>query len=98
MVCTAPTFAATMRNRTAMNTTETLKQAFAAALGVGQDFDVEKMRYGAVEQWDSTAHMALIAEIEGAFDILLSTDDVIDLSSFEKAKEIVTKYGVPVEA
>jgi hypothetical protein len=35
--------------------------------------------------------MVLIAEIEAAFEILLSTDDVIDLSSYRKAREIVIK-------
>ena len=36
--------------------------------------------------------MALVAEIEAAFDIMLETDDIIDMSSFAKAKEIVAKY------
>ncbi len=38
--------------------------------------------------------MALVAAIESAFDIMLDTDDVIDMSNFAKAREIVTKYGV----
>lgn len=77
---------------------EKLRNAFIAALGVSPDSDIENMKYGAVESWDSVAHMALIAEIESAFDIMMSTDDVIDLSSFEKAKEIVSKHGVLIEA
>jgi len=38
--------------------------------------------------------MRLINEIESAFDIMIDTEDVIDMSSFGKAKEIVGKYGV----
>ena len=38
--------------------------------------------------------MGLVAEIENTFDIMLATDDVIDLSSFSKAKEILGKYGI----
>jgi hypothetical protein len=39
--------------------------------------------------------MALVAEIETQFDIMLETEDVIDLSSFRKGQEILsTKYGV----
>ncbi len=83
-----------MNTRETMNTQETLRNAFASALAVSADTDIENMKYGEVESWDSVAHMALIAEIENAFDIMLSTDDVIDLSSFHKAKEIVSKYGV----
>ncbi len=80
------------------NSQEKLKQAFAAAFGVSPDSGVEEMRYGGFAAWDSTAHMVLIAEIEQAFDVMLATDDVIDLSSFQKAKEILTKYGVVFEA
>jgi hypothetical protein len=36
--------------------------------------------------------MALIAAIEEGFDLMLDAEDVIDMSSFLKAKEIVTKY------
>ncbi len=38
--------------------------------------------------------MALVAAIDDKFDIMLDTDDVIDMSSFGKAREILTKYGV----
>ena len=74
-----------------------LKQAFANAFAVPLDAAIEEMAYGAVACWDSTAHMVLIAEIEAAFEILLSTDDVIDLSSYRKAKEIIRKYGIALE-
>ena len=32
--------------------------------------------------------MSLIAALEEAFDIMMDTDDIIDLSSYEKGKEI----------
>jgi hypothetical protein len=38
--------------------------------------------------------MNLVAAIESSFDLMLATEDVIDMSSFQKAREIVTKYGV----
>ena len=40
--------------------------------------------------------MALIAALEGAFDIMMDTDDIIDLSSYEKGKEILKKYDVEI--
>ena len=36
--------------------------------------------------------MALVAAIEEGFDIMIDAEDVIDMSSFAKAKEIVAKY------
>jgi hypothetical protein len=41
--------------------------------------------------------MALVAEIEDAFSIQLEMDDVIEISSFEKGREILIKYGVSVK-
>ena len=29
-----------------------------------------------------------------SFDIMMETDDIIDLSSFEKGKEILAKYNI----
>jgi acyl carrier protein len=52
------------------------------------------VEYGKTPGWDSVAHMSLVAEIENSFDIMLDSDDVIDMSSFGKAKEILAKYDV----
>ena len=38
--------------------------------------------------------MQLVAALEDAFDIMLDTDDIIDLSSYDKGKEILAKYDV----
>ena len=73
---------------------EKLKNAFVSVLGVSPHDDFGSMAYGQTPGWDSIAHMALISEIETAFDIMLATDDVIGMSSFLKAQEIVAKNGV----
>lgn len=53
------------------------------------------LKYQAIEAWDSVGHMGLIAALESAFDIMMEPEDIIDLSSFEKGKEILsTKYNV----
>ena len=52
------------------------------------------LQYQGIEAWDSVGHMSLVAAIEDAFDISLDTDDIIDMSSFEKAQEILKKYDV----
>jgi acyl carrier protein len=41
--------------------------------------------------------MTLVAEIEATFDIMLSSEEVIDLSSFDKAREIVIRHGVALD-
>jgi acyl carrier protein len=77
-----------------MPASKTLKQVFVDTLGLSADVDVEKLKYRSIPEWDSIAHMQLVMEIETAFGVMLPTDDVIALSSFEKAKEILGKHGV----
>lgn len=71
-----------------------LKAIFAEVLGVSEEIVTDELSYNSIAEWDSVAHMALVAEIDEQFDIMLDTDDVIDMSSFAKAKEILKKYGV----
>ena len=84
-----------------MDIEQGVKSAFATALNLPSGCEVETMKYGQVAAWDSTAHMVLIAELEAVFDIMMSTDDVLGLSSYRKAVDIVgglTKSGdVPGE-
>jgi acyl carrier protein len=77
-----------------MDNLERLKGAFIQALGVAPDTDFEALAYGPTQGWDSLAHMTLVAEIENTFDFMMATDDVIGMSSFGNARQIVGRYGV----
>jgi acyl carrier protein len=69
-----------------------LRAIFIESLNINASDVVDGLRYSEIPQWDSVAHMALIAAIEEGFDIMLDAEDVIDMSSFLKAKEIVAKH------
>jgi acyl carrier protein len=71
-----------------------LKDAFVEGLSIPEDSDFTSLEYRSIEEWDSVAHMLLIGEIENVFDVMLETQDVIGMSSFTKAQEILEKYGV----
>ena len=72
-----------------------LKDAYIEALDLdGAVIDWDSLEYRSIEQWDSVAHMELVAEIEEAFGIMLDTEDVLALSSFKEAIRILTNYGV----
>lgn len=73
---------------------EELKYCFSEALGIAMDTDFESLKYRGIQQWDSLRHMALVAAIETTFDIMLEPDDVMDMGSFNKVKEILAKYDV----
>lgn len=73
---------------------EKLKQTFSLALEIPEAEITNDLAYSQHKKWDSTGHMVLIAEIENAFDVMLDTDDIIDMSSFGKAQEILQKYDI----
>ena len=77
-----------------MTLRERLKALFVQEMDLGEDVDVEKLQYRDIEQWDSVGHMALVAAIEDEFDVMLETDQVIDMSSFEVAFEMLRSMGV----
>lgn len=77
---------------------EILRNAFSEGLGLGKSQIVHDLAYNSIREWDSLGHMALVAAIEFAFDIMMDTDDIIDMSSFAKAKEIIQKYGIDINA
>jgi acyl carrier protein len=76
-----------------MSNLEKLIQAFETATEIPAEQINDELSYG-VDGWDSVAHMGLVAEIELAFDIMMDADDVIAMSSFRIAKEILNKYDV----
>jgi acyl carrier protein len=76
-----------------MENLEKYKKAFLESLEITED-QLEGLEYQKIEAWDSVGHMNLIAALEEAFDIMMDTDDIIDLSSYEKGKEILKKYGI----
>ena len=78
-----------------MTNLEKYINAFVESLEVAAE-DVAGLKYGESDQWDSVGHMSLIAALEDAFDIMVDMDDIIDLSSFEKGKEILAKYDVEI--
>ena len=54
----------------------------------------KKLSYQSIKNWDSIGHMALMTEVEEAFDIMLDTDDIINFSSFEIGIDILKNYDV----
>lgn len=76
---------------------EKLISSFAVSLAIPESRVGEGLAYNTIKEWDSTAHMLLIAELENTFNVMLDTDDIIDLSSVAKAKEILAKHGITFE-
>lgn len=78
-----------------MTNLEKYIQVFVEVFNVPID-ETQSLTYQSIAAWDSVGHMALIAALEDAFDIMMDTDDIIDFSSFDKGKEIMRKYDVEI--
>lgn len=76
-----------------MTNLEKYNHAFLESLEITDD-QLNGLEYQKIEAWDSVGHMNLVAALEEAFDIMMDTDDIIDLSSYEKGKEILKKYDI----
>lgn len=83
------------QRETEMNENEKLlRKVFHVGLALPPDVAVEHLIYNEIVEWDSIGHMQLVAEIEDAFDLMLDTDDIIDMSSYQKTRQILMKYHV----
>lgn len=81
-----------------MNNNDTLIAAVAKSLDIASDSVNDDLAYNTIAEWDSVAHMALVAELENTFDIMLDTDDIIDMSSVAQIKKILKKYAIHFES
>ncbi|MFC8847513.1 MULTISPECIES: acyl carrier protein [unclassified Micromonospora] len=77
-----------------MSLTDRLCGVFVDALELPEGTDVENVTYRGIEQWDSLGHMTLVAAIEDEFDVQLDTEQVIDMSSFKVALDMLRGLGV----
>ena len=77
-----------------MTINEQYDQAFITTFEIDKTSLNNTLEYQSIPQWDSVGHMALMAELEEAFDITLEMDDIIDFGSYLTGKETLKKYGV----
>ena len=79
-----------------MTNLERYNRAFCDALEITEE-QLPGLQYQQIELWDSVGHMTLVSKLEDAFEIMMETDDIIDLSSYEKGKIILKEhYGVEI--
>ena len=62
-----------------------------------QESDVnDDIKYQEIEKWDSINHLNFVSKLEEEYDIELDMDEIIDMSSVGKIKEILRKHDVAV--
>ena len=71
-----------------------LNAVVAKALMLDPSKISDDLEYNSIPEWDSVAHMALIAELEATYDVMLDTDDIVAMSSVGKIRVILKRYDV----
>ena len=68
-----------------------IKSIFCEELGLEDSAVNDATAYDSTNAWDSFAHLQLASKLEEEFGIDLPVDDLIDMSTFKKVKEIIKK-------
>jgi acyl carrier protein len=76
-----------------MSNLEKYVEAFTSTLLV-EESALANLKYQDISAWDSVGHMGLMAALEEAFGIEMDIDDIIEFSSFEFGRTILSKYGI----
>ena len=76
-----------------MTVRERVFSAFKESFDLEDDANTSKLVYQDYSAWTSIGHMILVAALESEFDTMLETDDILEMSNFEKAVSIMGKYA-----
>ena len=79
-----------------MSNLDKYNQCFMTSFTLDEGAFKNNIEYNSIPEWDSIGHMAMIAELEEAFDISMDIDDIIEFSSYMKGMEILKKYEVSI--
>jgi acyl carrier protein len=77
-----------------MENIETYNEAFVHVFGAQATNLNDNYGKDTVEEWDSVHQLSLMAELEEAFDIMFDPEDIMEMTSYAKGKEILAKYDV----
>ena len=77
-----------------MTNIEKYNQAFIEVFGVEESALGSNFNKDCVDGWDSVHQLNIIALLEELFDIMLDPEDIMELTSYEKGKELMAKYEV----
>lgn len=77
-----------------MENLEKYNKAFVNVFGAKIEELNENYSKETVNEWDSVHQLSLIGEFEEAFDIMFDPEDIMDMTSYTKGKEILMKYEV----
>lgn len=78
-----------------MTNLEKLNQIFCEVYSVEESALNEEFINTNVETWDSIHQLSMVAAIEEAFDLMMDAEDILEMTSYENVKKLLTdKYEI----
>lgn len=77
-----------------MENLEKFNNAFVQVFGAKPEDLNDNYGKETVDEWDSVHQLSLITEFEEAFDIMFDPEDIMEMTSYAKGKDILKKYEV----
>ena len=77
-----------------MENFEKYNNAFVQVFGAKAEELNDNYGKETVEEWDSVHQLSLISELEEAFDSMFDPEDIMEMTSYAKGKELLKKYDV----
>lgn len=78
-----------------MTNLEKLNQIFCEVYSVEESALNEGFVNTSVETWDSIHQLSMVAAIEEAFDLMMDAEDILEMTSYENVKQLLTsKYEI----
>lgn len=75
-----------------MKDNEKLYRIISEVFSLPVDQITDDLAYNSFTSWDSLKHLQMVSMIEEEFDIELEMEDIIDMSTIAKVKEITGRY------
>ena len=79
-----------------MENLEKYNNAFVQVFGAKPEELNDDYGKDTVDEWDSVHQLSLVAEFEEAFDIMFDPEDIMEMTSYGKGKELLKKYEVEI--
>ncbi len=79
-----------------MENLEKYNNAFVQVFGAKPEELNDDYSKDTVDEWDSVHQLSLVAEFEEAFDIMFDPEDIMEMTSYAKGKELLKKYEVEI--
>lgn len=81
-----------------MENLEKYNNAFVQVFGAKVEDLNDDYSKETVAEWDSVHQLSLIAQFEEAFDIMFDPEDIMEMTSYAKGKEIFSKYEISLNS